>query len=64
MKFTLPLVSFIKHLSQVSGVAGAPGGKDDITQNVLISIKNNLYSISLSFSFYSPSWFPSLFWEV
>ena len=55
MKFTLPLVSFIKHLSQVSGVAGAPGGKDDITQNVLISIKNNeltfkctVYSIEMS----------------
>ena len=55
MKFTLPLVSFIKHLTQVSSVAGSPSGKDDITQNVLISVKNNeltfkctVYSIEMS----------------
>ncbi len=45
MKFSIILSELNKQLQEVSSIAGASPGKDDITQNIYISVHNNLLQL-------------------
>ena len=45
MKFSIILSELSKQLQEVSSIAGISPGKDDITQNIYISVKDNLLEL-------------------
>ncbi len=57
MEFTAPLATFIKPLQNICSIAGTASTNDDITQNVVLTVKSNTltlratnYRIELSYS--------------